>query len=33
MPQLNDVWLASGVRAPFAKVDGVLGAKLALDER
>jgi hypothetical protein len=26
MPRPVDIWLAAGVRTPFAKVDGPLGA-------
>ena len=31
MPKPNDVWLASGVRTPFAKVDGALHALDAIE--
>lgn len=31
MRRLNDVWIASGVRTPFAKVDGPLQVLDALD--
>ncbi|MBN9091282.1 MAG: acetyl-CoA C-acyltransferase [Reyranella sp.] len=31
MPRPNDVWLASGVRTPFAKVDGALQALDAIE--
>ena len=31
MPKPNDVWIASGVRTPFAKVDGALQALDAIE--
>src|SRR5258708_40317039 len=31
MPRLNDIWLAAGVRTPFAKVDGPLHAVDAIE--